>query len=66
LMDAPARETRNKKRLRSNPLASWELRLGALRVFYDVFTEPDNLVAILAVGIKKRNQVRLGSKDYPL
>jgi mRNA-degrading endonuclease RelE of RelBE toxin-antitoxin system len=35
----PTRETRNRKRMRPNPLAPWELRLGALRVYYDVTVE---------------------------
>jgi len=32
----PDVETRNRKRLRPNPLAPWELRIGEIRVFYDV------------------------------
>jgi mRNA-degrading endonuclease RelE of RelBE toxin-antitoxin system len=32
----PLRETRNRKPLRPNPLAPWELRVGSLRVFYEV------------------------------
>ena len=36
LAHEPLRETRNRKPLRPNPIAPWELRLGSLRVFYDV------------------------------
>ncbi len=36
LMHEPTVETRNRKQMRANPLASWELRLGDLRVYYDV------------------------------
>jgi len=32
----PIVETRNRKKLRPNPLAPWELRIGKARVFYDV------------------------------
>jgi len=63
----PLVETRNRKRLRPNPIASWEFRVGALRVFYDV-TRSDpaksaqGLVRILAVGKKKQNVLRIGRK----
>ncbi|NJM41105.1 MAG: addiction module toxin RelE [Anaerolineae bacterium] len=36
LMYEPTVETTNRKRLRSNELAEWELRIGMFRVFYDV------------------------------
>jgi len=32
----PTAETRNRKRLRPNDIAEWELRIGRYRVFYDV------------------------------
>lgn len=32
----PLTETRNRKPRRSNPIAPWELRVGTLRVFYQV------------------------------
>jgi mRNA-degrading endonuclease RelE of RelBE toxin-antitoxin system len=35
----PAVETRNRKRLRPNQLAEWELRSGGFRVFFDVEEE---------------------------
>ena len=44
-------ETRNRKRLRSNPFAEWELRLGEFRVFYNV-QEQELLVKIEAIGLK--------------
>ena len=36
LQHQPEQETRNRKRLRPNELAEWELRIGTFRVFYDV------------------------------
>lgn len=45
--------------MRPNPLTPWELRVGDLRVCYDVEEEPGAVVYINAVGIKKRNQVRI-------
>ena len=59
LMD-PMVETRNRKPMRPNPLAPWELRLGNLRVYFDVVAEPEPVVVVLAVGVKERNAVRIG------
>jgi hypothetical protein len=36
----PTVETGNRKRLRPNPLAPWELRIGYLPVYFDVEEEP--------------------------
>lgn len=36
LTHEPLNETRNRKPLRPNPIAPWELRVGKLRIFYDV------------------------------
>jgi mRNA-degrading endonuclease RelE of RelBE toxin-antitoxin system len=64
LQHEPQRETKNRKPMRPNPLASWELRIGDLRVYYCVLLDPAPLVEILAVGIKDRNQIRIGGKEY--
>lgn len=53
----PTVETRNRKQMRSNPLAPRELRIGNLRVYYDVEEEPEPVVKIRAVGIKDRNYI---------
>ena len=50
----PAAETRNRKKLRPNDVAEWELRLGKFRVFYDVLEEVQ-VARIEAVGIKEKN-----------
>jgi hypothetical protein len=42
LTHEPLVETRNRKPLRPNPLAPWELRVGPLRAFYDVRTSEQN------------------------
>jgi mRNA-degrading endonuclease RelE of RelBE toxin-antitoxin system len=52
--------------MRPNPLAPWELRIGELRVYYDVQVEPQKLVVVLAVGIKERNRVRIGGRIIDL
>lgn len=61
LKDQPTVETRNRKRLRPNPLSSWQLRIGNLRVYYDV-NETPQLVTVRAVGIKDRQRVRVGKQ----
>lgn len=48
--------------MRPNPVAPWELRIGALRVYYDVETEPDAMVCIRAIGVKARNRVIIGNE----
>ena len=66
LRHEPLKETRNRKPLRPNPVAPWQLRIGSLRVFYEVaFQEPD-VVRILAVGQKKGNRVMIGNEDIHL
>jgi mRNA-degrading endonuclease RelE of RelBE toxin-antitoxin system len=62
LKHQPALEPRNRKPMRLNPVAPWEMRLGNLRVYYEVEQEPDPAVRILAVGIKERNRVRIGKE----
>ena len=47
--------------MRPNPVAPWELRIGNLRVYFDVEEEPEPVVFVRAVGIKVRNRVRIGS-----
>jgi len=66
LMHRPTIETRNRKPMRPNPIAPWELRIGILRVYYDVEEEPDSVVHIRAVGIKQRNRVRIGREVIEL
>ena len=52
--------------MRPNPLAPWELRIGNLRVYFDVEEEPERIVHIRAVGIKQRNRVRIGNEVIDL
>jgi mRNA-degrading endonuclease RelE of RelBE toxin-antitoxin system len=66
LRHEPTRETRNRKPLRPNPLAPWELRVGFLRVFYEVDALGSDLVNILAIGIKKGNQLFVSGKGIHL
>ena len=62
LTHRPAVETRRRKPMRPNLIAPWELRIDALRVYYDVEEEPEPVAYIRAVGIKERSQVRIGGE----
>ena len=59
----PLRETRNRKQLRPNPLAPWELRVVSLRVFYEVDAPEPDLVNVLAIGIKRGNRLIVAGKE---
>lgn len=66
LAHQPALETRNRKPMRPNPLATWELRLGDLRVYYRIQEEAKKMVQIAAVGVKKREQIWIGDERMDL
>jgi mRNA-degrading endonuclease RelE of RelBE toxin-antitoxin system len=66
LAHQPSVETRNRKPMRPNPLAPWELRVGELRVYYDVKDEPDKLVTVLAIGVKDRSRIVIGGEEVEL
>ena len=59
----PMQETRNRKLLRPNPLAPWELRAGTLRVFYEVVREETEVVYILAIGTKRGNRLFIAGEE---
>ena len=58
-------ETRNRKRLRPNQLAEWELRVDEFRVFYDVNPQT-GVVKIEAVGCKRGNRLYVHGQEYEL
>ena len=65
LLYEPMVDTRNRKRLRPNDVAEYELRIGRFRVFYDV-DEKTNAVKIEAVGYKRGNRLFIRGKEYAL
>jgi len=66
LSHQPAVETRNRKLMRPNALAPWELRIEECRVYYDVVEIPEQVVTILAVGVKDRARVIIGGEEIEL
>ena len=67
LTHQPNAETRNRKPMRPNPVAPWELRIGNLRVYYDFTDEPDGkVVMVVAIGVKYRNKVRIDGEEMEL
>ena len=66
LSHQPLIETRRRKRMEpAKPgfIAPWELRVGNLRVYYDV-EKVSKVVVITAVGVKIRNRVWLEGKEH--
>jgi mRNA-degrading endonuclease RelE of RelBE toxin-antitoxin system len=61
----PDRETKNRKRLRPNQLAEWELRVDLLRVCYDVDVAAA-VVTIRVVGGKQGDKLYLRGQEYHL
>jgi hypothetical protein len=60
----PAEKTRNKFRLRrKSDVADYELRLGALRVFYRL-TEHD--VVITVIGVKDHGNLLVEGKEFEI
>ena len=66
LVSQPTIQTRQRKPLRPNPVAQYRLRIGELRVYYDVQEAPERLVIVKAVGIKRRDRVHVGGKEIRL
>ena len=60
----PRSENRNKFRLRrASEAADYELRLGDLRVFYQI---EESLIFVTAVGIKRGNTLIVKGEEFPL
>lgn len=56
LQDGPTTPNRNRKELRPNSTATWELRIGNFRVFYNP-NEIIQVVGIARIGEKRGNTV---------
>jgi hypothetical protein len=58
------RELPRRAGVAAEPLAPWELRIGRLRVYYEVSDDPAPIVTIRALGTKDRNRVRIGDQSW--
>jgi mRNA-degrading endonuclease RelE of RelBE toxin-antitoxin system len=65
LLNQATEETRNRKRLRPNQLAEWELRVGEFRVFYDVDSQAA-VVKVVAIGHNRGNKLFVHGKEFDL
>jgi mRNA-degrading endonuclease RelE of RelBE toxin-antitoxin system len=65
LTHQPHVETKNRKPLRDNPLASWELRVGKYRIFYEV-DDTASTVSVVSVGHKGHNVLLIRGKEVQL
>ena len=66
LAHEPTVQTRHRARMRPNPIGGHRLRIGDLRVYYDVIEEPERIVVVKAVGIKVRERVFIGGEELRL
>lgn len=66
LVHEPLMPTPRRKPLRPNPIGPWELRVGDLRIFYDVVDDPRATVQVLAVGRKRGNALYIAGKEIVL
>lgn len=66
LVHQPTVKTRHRKVMRPNPVAPWELRIGEFRVYYQVQDSPERIVQVLAVGVKRRDQIWIGGRRVEL
>jgi mRNA-degrading endonuclease RelE of RelBE toxin-antitoxin system len=62
LRHEPMTTTRNRKPLRPNPIASWAIRVGEYRVYYDIDSAA-SLVTVRAVGYKDHNVLLIRGKE---
>ena len=61
LTHQPAVETKQRKYMRDNPIAQWELRVGKYRVFYEIApTRP--IVSLISIGHKEHNVLYIRGK----
>ena len=65
LVNEPLIETKNRKPLRLNELAKWEIRIQKYRIFYDA-DSVEKSVKIKAVGWKKHNVLYIRKREFKL
>jgi len=65
LAHQPTVPTRNRKQLRANLLATWELRVQEFRVLYNVDQDVVT-VFVVAIAVKEGNTFVIEGEEYPL
>jgi mRNA-degrading endonuclease RelE of RelBE toxin-antitoxin system len=65
LLHEPSVATKNRKSPRENPVASWGLRAGKFRVFYEV-DETLQTVTIVAVGHKEHDALLIQGEEVTI
>jgi mRNA-degrading endonuclease RelE of RelBE toxin-antitoxin system len=63
LRHQPDVATRNRKQLRHEHISEWELRIGTIRVFYDVDRDAA-VVRITVIGYKKGNKLFVRGEEF--
>ena len=66
LLHQPSIETRNRKPMRPNPWRLGNFASLILRVYCETKDEPEPTVTVLAIGIKERDQIRIGGERFKL
>ena len=61
----PTVPTRHRKKLQTNPIATWELRVGDWRVLYDVEEDSADII-IMAIGRKVHDKLIIRGQEYEL
>lgn len=56
-------ETKRRKQLQANPIASWELKREPYRIFYDIIGDG---VDVLAIGYKEHNELFIRGRRIDL
>jgi mRNA-degrading endonuclease RelE of RelBE toxin-antitoxin system len=65
LTHQPGVATRNRKRLRDNPLAPWALRVGKYRILYEIH-ETSRTVIVVAIGHKEHDTLFIRGDEVNL
>lgn len=65
LLHQPTQPTQNRKLLRLNILAQWELRVDTMRLFYDVDTAL-SIVTVIAIGYKPGQTLWIRGEEFEL
>ncbi|OQX16444.1 MAG: hypothetical protein BWK80_40155 [Desulfobacteraceae bacterium IS3] len=65
LTHEPLKETKNRKKLRDNPIAAWELRIGRYRIFYEV-NKNIVTVTVVSVAMKRHNVLYIRNKEVKI